>query len=85
MGLRSCHSASRLKRIRVTVAGLPSWWLVVGRLGAAWLAVVLQGTTGQGTEDAAEGCAFETATALIPDDPACGCAKQCPGDGALSG
>lgn len=64
---------------------MPSWWLVVGRLGAAWLAVVLQGTTGQGTEDAAEGCAFETATALIPDDPACGCAQQCPCDGALSG
>ena len=64
---------------------MPSWWLVVGGLGAAWLAVVLQGTTGQGTEDAAEGCSFEATPALIPDDPACSRAKQCPGDGALSG
>lgn len=63
---------------------MPSWWLVVGRLGAAWLAAVLQGTTGHGTEDAAEGCAFETATTLIPDDPACSRAEQCASDGALS-
>jgi hypothetical protein len=83
---------SLIEGIGIAIVRLPSrlLWGVVGRLGVlrlgvVRLAAVLQRSTGQGTQQTAEGGAFETSAALMADHPARGCTEQGTSDGAFCG